>query len=187
MPRLNRSDLFMEIAGLFAERSTCERGHVGAVIVKEKHIISHGYNGAPSGMPQCDEVGCDTLEVYTKPNSTTPRWVEHQLGCQRAIHAEANAIAYAAKVGVKCDGAVMYSTAEPCKKCSELIIQAGIMAVHYDNPYRLGAKDFLDSANIIVHQHVWTPRTMPIEGPCPNCGHAGGTPTSGGCDICDGD
>jgi len=159
MSRLNRADLFMEIAGLFAERSTCERGHVGAVIVKEKHIIAHGYNGAPSGMPQCNEVGCETGSwICDQEARDTGHGSYQELGCQRAIHAEANAIAYAAKVGVTCDGAVMYTTHEPCKKCSELIIQAGIMAVHYENPYRLGAKDFLDSANIIVHQHAWTPR-----------------------------
>jgi len=144
MQRLSRPDLFMEVARLFAQRSTCQRGQVGAVIVRDRHIIAHGYNGAPSGMPQCDEVGCETLEGVE--------------GCVRTIHAEANAVAYAAKVGVNCYGATMYTTHEPCKKCAELIIQSGIGIVIYENPYRLGAGDFLDSANVIVHQHAWTPR-----------------------------
>jgi dCMP deaminase len=78
-------------------------------------------------------------------------------GCSRAIHAEANVIAYAARHGVMTEGTVMYSTAEPCQKCAELIVQAGILAVHYENPYRLGASEFLDKNHVIIKQHAWTP------------------------------
>jgi dCMP deaminase len=140
---MSRPDLFMTVARAFAERATCERLHVGAVIVKNKHIISHGYNGAPAGMPQCDEVGCEP-----GPDG----------GCIRTIHAEANAIAYAAKVGVNCNGATMYTTDEPCRKCAELILASGIREVVFERAYRLGAYQFLREAGIVSYQHSWEPR-----------------------------
>jgi dCMP deaminase len=155
MTRISRDELFMQVAASFAQRSTCLRGNVGAVIVKNRHIIAHGYNGAPAGMPQCDEVGCDEQtwwETYTDPASmqSPTGWTQVESGCLRTVHAEANAVAYASRVGVACEGAVMYTTHEPCRKCAELIIQAGICKVFFSKPYRLGASEFLDKANIPV-------------------------------------
>lgn len=163
MARRSRDLLFMRIAKEFSSRSTCLRGQVGAVIVKNNHILSHGYNGAPPGQPECIEVGCDVLAVQTIPNPLgrpglfdkdqsvlrPPEIEVLELGCQRAIHAEANAIYYAAKVGVNCDEARIYSTHEPCRKCAEAILACGIIEVYYDQPYRLGASDFLNQANIL--------------------------------------
>lgn len=157
----------MEIAESFALRSTCLRGQVGVVIVKDRHIISHGYNGAPSGQPQCDEVGgCDE----TVGPSKCPRCqgagelpdcepcftcgssgvVVQTTGCKRSIHAEANAIYYAAMVGVSCKDARMYSTHEPCIKCAQAILSAGITEVFYRIPYREGARSFLEDAGVSV-------------------------------------
>jgi dCMP deaminase len=154
MTRLTREDFFMEAARLCAKRSTCLRGQVGAVLVDGKHIVAHGYNGAPAGMNHCLDVGCDEETVYVKGE----RAFEPQTtGCRRAIHAEANLIAYAARHGVCTLGCVLYSTAEPCRKCAELIVQAGITHVYFENPYRLGASQFLTEAGIHIYQHVWTP------------------------------
>lgn len=126
MIRPTREQMFLEIAESFAKRSTCSRASVGALIVKSNHIIAHGYNGAPSGIFHCQ--GSDHSD-------------EH--GCRVSVHAEANAIAYAARVGVNCDGANLYCTHEPCYKCAQLIIQAGISSVLYIQPYSRDRGTFL--------------------------------------------
>ena len=117
--RISREELFMEVAILFSKRATCVRGQVGAVLVRDNRIVSTGYNGTPSGMKHCsEEIGCD----INKP-------------CTNSIHAEANAIYYAARNGIKTEGCILYVTTQPCKKCSEAIIQAGIKEVWYMNEY----------------------------------------------------
>lgn len=131
--RPNRTDIFLEVAISFAKRSTCPRAQVGTVIVNDGHIISHGYNGAPPGQPHCLDVGCELTD-----------------GCQRAIHAEANALAWAARAGVRCNGASMFSTHEPCRKCAELALSAGITQVFFLEMYRQGASQFLADAGITV-------------------------------------
>lgn len=108
------------LAQVFALRGSCDRAHVGCVIVRDSHVLSHGYNGTPSGMPHCNHEGDD------RP-------------CEDAVHAEANAIAYAARVGVNLKDTTMYSTHGPCVRCAQLIIQAGITRVSYITPYRLHA------------------------------------------------
>jgi dCMP deaminase len=133
--RLARDELFMQVAELFAQRSSCERGHVGAVLVRDGRIISCGYNGAPPGMQHCSEVGCDVPE-------------DEELGCQRTIHAEANAIVWAARMGVPTYDSIMYSTHSPCLTCARLIIAAGIFKVVFRNDYRLARLDILDAAHI---------------------------------------
>lgn len=167
MTRLRRDDLFIGVAELFALRSTCTRGNVGAVIVRDNHIIAHGYNGAPAGMAHCTDVGCDVPEggvaVGNCPRcagegddlSGEPCFAcggsgkqYESLGCQRIIHAEANAVAYAARVGVNCSGAEMYCTHEPCAGCAKLIIASGIAHVTFINPYRLGARSLLEKAGV---------------------------------------
>ena len=117
----------MEIASVVAKRSTCLRQHVGAVIVKDKRILATGYNGAPSGLPHCDEVGClrDKMDV---PSG------ERQELC-RGVHAEQNAIIQAAKFGISVDGGTLYSTHCPCITCAKIIINAGIKRVVYGKEY----------------------------------------------------
>jgi dCMP deaminase len=108
----------MKIADLVAERSTCTRRRVGAIIVKDKRIISTGYNGAPRGLKHCLEVGC-LREQMGIPSG------ERQELC-RGAHAEQNAIIQAASSGVSMDGATMYCTTAPCSTCAKMIINAGI-------------------------------------------------------------
>ncbi len=112
---------FMSIAKLASTRSTCLRRKVGAVIVKDKHILSTGYNGAPRGLAHCLEIGC--LREKLKIESGT----RHEL-C-RAIHAEQNAVIQAAVSGVSIEGATMYCTTFPCVLCSKIIINSGIKRI----------------------------------------------------------
>lgn len=120
MSRVDWDTYFMNIAEQVATRSTCDRKHVGAVIVKDKHILSTGYNGSISGMPHCDEVG------HMMENGH----------CVATIHAEANAILQAAKQGTAIDGADIYITASPCWNCFKLLANAGIKRIFYGEFYR---------------------------------------------------
>jgi dCMP deaminase len=120
MSRVDWDTYFMSIAAQVATRSTCDRKHVGAVIVKDKHILSTGYNGSISGMPHCDEVG------HMMENGH----------CVATIHAEANAILQAAKQGTAIDGADIYITASPCWNCFKLLANAGIKRIFYGEFYR---------------------------------------------------
>jgi len=114
-------EYFLKIARLVSTRSTCLRRKVGAVVVKNKQILATGYNGAPTGIVHCDQVGClrDKLEV--------PPGERHEL-C-RALHAEQNAFLQAARHGVSLDGAVLYITIQPCSICAKMIINAGIKKI----------------------------------------------------------
>ncbi|AXA36735.1 dCMP deaminase [Candidatus Sumerlaea chitinivorans] len=111
---------FMNIAHVVASRSTCDRKHVGAVIVRDKNILSTGYNGSIRGLPHCDDVGHDMVGGH----------------CVRTVHAEANAIIQAARHGVRIEGADIYTTASPCWECFKLIANAGIRRVFYGEFYR---------------------------------------------------
>ena len=110
----------MNIAIEVATRSTCDRKNVGAVIVREKTILSTGYNGSIKGLPHCDEVGCEMIDGH----------------CVRTTHAEANAIVQAAKNGVRIDRAEIYVTASPCYNCFKFIANAGIKKIYYNEFYR---------------------------------------------------
>lgn len=159
MPRPSRSTTFLQVAEVFAERSTCTRGQVGAVIVQNRHIIAHGYNGAPSGQSECLDVGCELLgchcDMPRDPDDDVHfSWCPTDRGCQRAIHAEENAILYAARMGVSCLGATMYSTHEPCRQCSKMIAASGIWAVCWMKPYRLGASAYLQELGVIIDREV---------------------------------
>lgn len=123
--RPTRDMIFMEMAHVIRKRSTCSRGSVGAILVMDRRIVSIGYNGSPVGAPHCTELGCDL------PANN------HEAGCQRAIHAESNAIAWAARHGQTTLGTTLYCTHGPCLKCAQLILQAGITRVVYGVPYRL--------------------------------------------------
>jgi dCMP deaminase len=110
----------MQIARVVASRATCDRKHVGALLVRDRMILSTGYNGSIRGMPHCTEVG-------------------HMLEnghCVATIHAEANAILQAAKNGVGIDGADIYTTASPCWPCFKLIANAGIRRIVFGEFYR---------------------------------------------------
>ncbi len=111
-------EYFMKITHLVAERSTCLRRKVGAIIVKNKRIISTGYNGAPRGLAHCLEIGCMRAKM------SIPSGERHEL-C-RGAHAEQNAIIQAASSGLAMDGATMYCTTAPCSTCTKMIINAGI-------------------------------------------------------------
>ena len=118
--RVSWKDYFMNIAREVATRSTCVRKHVGAVIVREKTILSTGYNGSIKGLPHCDEVGCEMIDGH----------------CVRTTHAEANAIVQAAKNGIQINQSEIYVTASPCYDCFKLIANAGINVIYYDEFYR---------------------------------------------------
>ena len=118
--RVSWEDYFMNIAREVATRSTCDRKHVGAVIVREKTILSTGYNGSIKGLPHCDEVGCEMVDGH----------------CVRTSHAEANAIVQAAKNGIQINQSEIYVTASPCYDCFKLIANAGINVIYYDEFYR---------------------------------------------------
>jgi len=133
---------FLKIAMLISERSTCLRHHVGAVIVKNKRILTTGYNGAASGVLDCLTLGClrDVLKI--------PSGERHEI-C-RAIHAEQNAIIQAGKIGVSIDGGTIYCTHTPCIICAKMLINVGIKKiVTYGNyPDTGGVRNLLQEAGI---------------------------------------
>jgi dCMP deaminase len=137
IPQVNKSDqrpswdeYFLMLAKLAATRSTCLAFPVGAVIVKNKQILATGYNGSPGGSAHCTEQGyCYPGLSSCDVSKTLP---------SRAVHAEANAIAQAAKHGISTEGASIYVTLEPCLSCLKLIISAGIHEVFYETPFNSG-------------------------------------------------
>lgn len=120
MTRVSWDRYFMNLAVQAATRSTCPRKHVGAVIVRDKSILSTGYNGSIRGAPHCDEAGCLIENGH----------------CVRTVHAEANAIVQAARNGVRLEGAEIYVTASPCFNCFKLIVNAGIRTIYFGEFYR---------------------------------------------------
>ena len=127
-------DRYLEMAAIWAKNSYCKRRQVGALIVKDKMIISDGYNGTPSGF----ENVCEDETGATKPY---------------VLHAEANAISKVAKSGNSSEGSTLYVTASPCIECSKLIIQAGIKRIVYRDEYRLtDGVDLLRRAGIEVEK-----------------------------------
>jgi len=117
----------MEITKLVSNRSTCLRRKVGAVIVKDKRILTTGYNGAPRGLAHCLEIGC-LREKEDIPSG------ERQELC-RGLHAEQNAIVQAALYGISIKGGILYCTTQPCVTCAKMIINAGIIKVIYQEEY----------------------------------------------------
>ncbi len=117
----------MDIARLVAKRSTCLRRRVGAVVVKDKNILATGYNGTPSGITHCEEVGC------LRQRLNVPSGERHEL-C-RGLHAEQNAIIQAAKHGANISGTTLYCTNSPCVICSKMIINAGIHRIIFLEGY----------------------------------------------------
>ena len=132
---MDKFDLrYLEMASVWARNSYCKRLQVGALIVRDKMIISDGYNGTPSGFENI----CEDENGVTKPY---------------VLHAEANAITKVAKSGNSSEGATLYVTASPCAECAKLIIQAGIKRVVYRDAYRLtDGVDLLRRAGVLVEQ-----------------------------------
>ena len=135
----------MSIAGMVANRSTCMRRRVGAVLVKDKRILATGYNGAPAGLRHCEETGC------LRKDSSIPSGERHEL-C-RGLHAEQNAIIQAAYHGINIGGSSLYCTNKPCVICSKMLINAGITEIlfeaGYDDPL---ADQMLSEAGIDVRR-----------------------------------
>ena len=127
LTRPSWDEYFMQIARVVATRSTCLRRQVGAVLVKERRILTTGYNGAPRGLPHCLEVGC-LREQLGIPSG------ERQELC-RGLHAEQNAIIQAAYYGVSIEGATLYCTHQPCITCAKMLINAGIKKIIFEEPY----------------------------------------------------
>ena len=127
MQRPSWQEYFTDITRLVASRSTCLRRKVGAILVKNKRILATGYNGAPSGVPHCLDVGC------LREQMGIPSGERHEL-C-RGLHAEQNAILQAAHYGVSIEGADLYCTNLPCIICSKMLINAGIKRVYYLEGY----------------------------------------------------
>ncbi len=137
---------FMGIARLVSTRSTCLRREVGAVIVRERRILTTGYNGPPRGIAHCDVVGC-LREQMGVPSG-------QRLDICRALHAEQNAIIQAALHGVSTEGAMIYVTHQPCFTCAKMIINAGIVRVVYGEGYPDElARQVLEEAR--VELEVW--------------------------------
>lgn len=142
---------FMTITRQVAERSTCKRAKVGAVIVRDKNILATGYNGAPAGMPHCIDVGCLIYQSKT-PNGDTEE------NCFRTIHAEMNAIAQAAKNGASIKDASIYITHTPCIHCLKVLVNTGIKNVYYEIPYKLHTLEEILRATQVQLEKVELPR-----------------------------
>ncbi len=130
--RLSWDEYFLKLVEVVGERGTCDRGYAGAVLVKNKRILSTGYVGAPVGLPSCDEVGHEIQKVTNEDGSQS-------MHCIRTAHAEQNAINNAARVGVAIEDGTIYCKMTPCYKCAQSIINSGIVRVVAKNDYH-GAK-----------------------------------------------
>ena len=169
MDRPSRDHVLMEHAKLVALRGTCSRLQVGAIVAREGRILVTGYNGAPAGLAHCDhDCRCPKVRCTHGPQSFNPgcphdqtgTGVQHQsncpqvVACTTAVHAEANAIAFAARYGMSLDGGTLYCTDTPCIPCAQLMINAGLTEVHYIREYRDSrGLELLRAARLTVHQH----------------------------------
>jgi dCMP deaminase len=141
--RLNADEYFLKIASVVAERSTCLRHHVGAVAVRDKHILCTGYNGAPAGLTDCLVLGC------LRNEHNIPSGERHEI-C-RAIHAEQNVIIQAGLHGVSLEGSTIYCTHTPCRLCAKMLVNARIKRyVSFGNYNDNTFSDLFDEAGITV-------------------------------------
>lgn len=135
----------MSLARLAATRSTCLRRRVGAVIVKDRMVLSTGYNDTPRGMKNCGDGGCDRCRSGAAPGTA--------LDTCLCLHAEQNAIIQAAYHGVSIAGGMIYSTHQPCLTCAKMIVNSGITRIVYHEPYpdALAERMLCDAAVEVVH------------------------------------
>lgn len=143
--RLERDEFFARTVGLVAQRSSCDRAGVGAIALQDRRIVATGYNGPPPGQ-DCAHVerGCDSDGDGSE-------------GCLRAIHAEANLVAWAARHGVSLLGATVWATHSPCRVCAQLLLAAGVAQFNFIEDYRLGRPDLLIKGGVDVRR--WHGRT----------------------------
>jgi dCMP deaminase len=146
LKRPDWTDYFMDITRLVARRSTCIRRQVGAVVVKDKRILATGYNGVPTGLPHCEEVGC-IRELQKIPSGQ-----RHEL-C-RGLHAEQNTIIQAAFHGISINGATLFCTTLPCSICLKMLINAGIREIIYEQGYPDDlAHSLLEQSDLTLTKH----------------------------------
>lgn len=136
-------EYFLEIVRVVATRATCDRGRNGAVIVRDRRILTTGYVGAPRNLQHCDEVGHMMHEVVEENGKISKH-------CIRTVHAEQNAIVQAALHGISIEGATIYTKFEPCFTCAKMIINAGIKRVVCERRYHAGelSRKFLKEAGV---------------------------------------
>lgn len=145
MTRISSMDFFAVVVHALAERSTCLRRKVGALIVADGRILSTGYAGSPAGTPHCLDPGVGCL-------------IGPDGGCIRTLHAETNCIAFAARRGIVLQGSVMFATCTPCLMCAKLIVNSGISRLVAFSDYRdPSGADLLKSVNIPVEVIEWKP------------------------------
>lgn len=145
LPRPSWDEYFLDIAALIAHRATCRRRSVGAVLVKDRRILATGYNGAPTGLRHCLELGC------LREKQNIPSGERHEL-C-RGLHAEQNSIIQAALHGVSVKDATLYCTNYPCVICAKMIINAGIARVIFREGYSDQlSREMLQEAKVEVTQ-----------------------------------
>jgi dCMP deaminase len=144
--RITRAEMLMQIAEIVAERGTCSRARVGAILVRDGRVLSTGYNGAPAGVDHCAHP-CDCHSDPHRDGCSTRR------PCLVAVHAEINAITYAARFGVSTEGADLYTTLSPCVPCVHAIINSGIRRVVYLADYRTrDGIDLLGRSKVLIEQ-----------------------------------
>lgn len=143
--RASWDEYFMKVAQDVSSRSTCRRHNIGAVAVRDKYILATGYNGAPSGLPDCLELGClrDTQNIPSGEKTEV---------C-RAVHAEENVVIQAGLHGVSLGGATIYCSHAPCRRCAKMLINAHIKEFVYTTDYAdNNYKDLFDAAGITVRK-----------------------------------
>jgi len=143
MARPSWDEYFINMTKAVAERSTCDRGRSGAVIVKDRRILCTGYVGSPIGMPHCDESGHDLRKIIDDEGNIT----QH---CVRTVHAEQNALVQAAKFGISVQDATLYCKMVPCNVCAKLVVNSGIKRVVAEKDYHTSkeAKDLFQKAGV---------------------------------------
>lgn len=167
MPRLPWNDYYMNIAFLLSERSTCLRRKVGAVAVKERRILATGYNGAPSAMDHCLDIGC------LRQALNIPSGQRHEI-C-RGIHAEQNVIIQAGLHGINISGSTLYCTHQPCVLCTKMLINCEIKEIYYAMAYPDElAQTMLKEAGIKTVHLPFIPLSAGFSGASGDCAAKGG-------------
>lgn len=143
-------EIYVEMARVFSKKSKCVSHQVGCLIVKDRRIVSNGYNGTPAGYINCNEVF---------DPASFDRELHHEFSLNYEIHAEMNALLFAARMGISTDGATLYSTLQPCSACLKNIVQAGIRRIvfldYYDkSEWGDESRQFLLSAGIELVHHI---------------------------------
>lgn len=158
-PRGSWNDYFMRIAHEVATRATCDRKHVGCVLVIDRRIVATGFNGSIRGLPHCDDVDHDLVSsLVVNPSDPTGQSNLTITNCVRTMHAEANAVAQAARFGIPLEGARAYVNTYPCWPCYKLLASSGIATIFYDDEYRIDeriqrAAD--QSGTTVIGPNVW--------------------------------